>query len=287
MPFDKYFSGIETVAMRAGGFLDNTTAYAALHAGYNNVNHGHLDGGTFAYETNGVRWAIDLGADGYNLFNYFQTDENAYQGKSRWDYYRCRAEGHNTWVINPGSGADQRVEGEGQKLKNSFTKGGTSYSIADLTDFYSSNANSVKRGIMLNKTNGSLLVRDEISLKSSSTLYWFMHTKANITISGDGKSAILAQDGRRLWVGIIEGNGTFTQMSATPLTTSTDNPDNWPENSDNNKQQDTNTGVNKLSIKYTGKSGTLNQTVYMVELEDGQSAPATIPQSTSLNNWEE
>ena len=287
MPFDKYFSGIETVAMRAGGFLDNTTAYAALHAGYNNVNHGHLDGGTFAYETNGVRWAIDLGADGYNLFNYFQTDENAYQGKSRWDYYRCRAEGHNTWVINPGSGAEQRVEGEGQILKNSFTKGGTSYSIADLTDFYSSNANSVKRGIMLNKTNGSLLVRDEISLKSSSTLYWFMHTKANITISGDGKSAILAQDGRRLWVGIIEGNGTFTQMSATPLTTSTDNPDNWPENSDNNKQQDTNTGVNKLSIKYTGKSGTLNQTVYMVELEDGQSAPATIPQSTSLNNWEE
>lgn len=285
MPFDMNYSGIETSTMRAGGFLDNTTAFAGLHAGYNNVNHGHLDGGNFVYETNGVRWALDLGADSYNLHNYFETDSWAQLlGKSRWDYYRCRAEGHNTWVINPDSDADQKVEGKGTILKNSFTKDGTSWSIADLTDFYSDDASSAKRGIMLNKANGSLIVRDEISLKSSSTLYWFMHTNASISVSDDGKSAILTQDGRRLWVGIIDGDGTFAERSATPLPSSP-NPDEWSENK--SKAQNANDGINKLSIKYTGKSGTLDQTVYMVELEDGQSAPASIPQSTSLANWEE
>ncbi|MCR4720060.1 MAG: heparinase II/III-family protein, partial [Firmicutes bacterium] len=281
---DKYYSGIKTTAMRAGGFLDSTTAYAALHAGYNNAPHGHLDGGTFAYETNGVRWAIDLGSDDYNLFNYFQLDENAYQDKYRWCYYRCRAEGHNTWVINPNSGADQAVEGTGSIVKHSFTEDGISYSVANLTNFYPSYAISVKRGIMLNKANGAMIVRDELSLKSSSTLYWFMHTKASIQISGDKKSAILTQDGRRLWVGIIDGSGTFTSMSAEALSTSP-NPDEWAENIEKGKTQNSNEGVSKLSIKYTGKSGTLNQTVYMVELEAGQSAPTSIPTVTSLNNW--
>ena len=287
IPFDKYFAGIETSTMRAGGFLDSTTAYAGLHAGYNNVPHGHLDGGTFAYETNGVRWATDLGSDDYNLFNYFQTNPDTYQGKIRWDYYRCRAEGHNTWVINPDADADQDIEGEGEIIETSFTKTGNSYSIADLTDFYKSDASSVKRGIMLNKANGALTVRDEISLKSSSTLYWFMHTKASVSISQDKKSAILTQDGRRLWVGIIDGNGTFTEMSATPLATSTDNPDSWYENTAAGKTQNSNSEYSKLSIKYTGKTGTLTQTVYMVELEDGQSTPANIPTVAALANWEE
>jgi hypothetical protein len=47
----------------------------------------------------GVRWFVDLGADNYNLPGYF--------GGQRWNYYRMRAESHNTLVLNPTDQPDQ------------------------------------------------------------------------------------------------------------------------------------------------------------------------------------
>ena len=47
----------------------------------------------------GVRWACELGPDDYNLPAYF--------GRSRWEYYRLRTEGHNAIVINPGAEGGQ------------------------------------------------------------------------------------------------------------------------------------------------------------------------------------
>ncbi len=293
MPYDIYYPGIQTVTMK-DGFFAGASCFAALHAGYNNVSHGHIDGGTFEYETDGVRWAIDLGSDNYNLFNISQKHEDV--AKNRWCYYRCRAEGHNTWVINPDAAADQNIEGEGRITKYELENSGTSWAVADLSDFYSSKVTNMNRGIMLNKTNGSMILRDEISLKSNSELYWFMHTKASISISSDKKSAILTQtdsDGveRRLWVGITEGNGQFVAMSATPLSTSP-NPDTWSENinhsgdENNPKTQSANTGVQKLAIHYTNASS-VNQTVYMIRLEAGENSPGTIPQNIRLTDWSE
>jgi hypothetical protein len=50
----------------------------AFKAGDNKANHSHLDLGSFVFDAAGVRWAMDLGADNYNLPGYF--------GKQRWDY---------------------------------------------------------------------------------------------------------------------------------------------------------------------------------------------------------
>lgn len=287
MPFDKYYQNIQTVLMR-DGFFANTNAFAALHAGYNNVSHGHLDGGSFEYETNGIRWALDLGSDNYNLFNWAQKHE--YVEKNRWCYYRHRAEGHNTWVINPDSLSDQKVEGEGEVTKYNLDNSGTSWAVANLKGFYSDKVTAMNRGLKLDKTNDSLIVRDEINLKNQSELYWFMHTKAAVTISDDKKSAILSQRDdkgteRRLWVGITDGNGEFEIMSAKPLSTSP-NPDEWNENTRNSLTQNPNDGVQKLAVHYTNAT-TVNQTVYMVELTSGQTRPTTVPENISLADWRE
>ena len=58
-------------------------------------------------------------------------------------------------------------------------------------------------------------------MKSSSTLYWFAHTEAEVSISADGKTEELTKNGKKLIAQIVEpSNGTFTLMTADPLSTS-------------------------------------------------------------------
>jgi hypothetical protein len=54
--------------------------------------HGDLDAGSFVYTSHGVRWISDLGADNYGLPGYF--------GGGRYDWYRKNSRGHNTLQFN-------------------------------------------------------------------------------------------------------------------------------------------------------------------------------------------
>ena len=102
-PLARYFPHVEMMTARSA-WGDRKAAFLGFKAGSNAVNHSHLDVGSFIYETRGQRFFIDLGPDDYNLPDYF--------GKARWDYYRLRAEGHNTLVINPDGRPDQDPKAE-------------------------------------------------------------------------------------------------------------------------------------------------------------------------------
>ena len=277
------YTGYKTAVFR-NGFDKNTKSAAIMHADSNTVSHAQLDIGQFVYENDGVSWAVDLGSDSYDL-NYmgYTTGE-----KNKWAYYRNRAEGHNTWVINPDSQPDQNPSASGQ-IEKYQTSDEKDRIVFDNSAAYSDDTQSVRRGMEYIRADGSLVIRDELKLNTGSELYWFMHTKAAIQISDDKKSAILTQknsDGkeRRLWVGIIDGDGEFSQMAAQPLATSP-NPDEWSENMDDGKKQNTNNGVSKLAIHYTNSAAEIGQTVYMTLLEDGQNAPGAYPNVPVLNQW--
>jgi len=92
-PLDKYFRGVEVATFRSA-WNDRDAVFVGFKAGDNKANHSNLDLGTFILDALGTRWALDLGADNYNMPGYF--------GKQRWTYYRMRAESHNTLVLNPG-----------------------------------------------------------------------------------------------------------------------------------------------------------------------------------------
>ena len=158
---------------------------------------------------------------------------------------------------------------------------------------YGKYTQSAQRGVYFNKINGSLLVRDEIVFNDgeSNNLYWFMHTKANIELSEDKKSAILTNgSGSRLWVGIIDSDQTFSVSDAVPLETSP-NPNEWEENkandgsSTNPQKQNENAGVRKLVINDKNASGNWNTAVYMVLLKDGQTAPDSLSENIDISSW--
>jgi len=135
----------------------------------------------------------------------------------RWKNYCKRAEGQNTLVINP----DITLDDQYALAEASFTSfeetpdGGKA--VLDMTDAYSMNmAKTVTREFELFGDRSSLRITDTVKCRIKSEIYWFMHTKADIDISADGKSAILTKNGKQIKA-ILSGDGTFSVMNAEKL----------------------------------------------------------------------
>ncbi|MBP7142398.1 MAG: heparinase II/III family protein, partial [Opitutaceae bacterium] len=85
---DVRFRGPAELAIFRSAWNEPRALFLGFKAGRNDVNHAHLDLGSFVLDADGVRWAHDLGPDNYNLPDYF--------GKARWSYYRLNNHSHNT-----------------------------------------------------------------------------------------------------------------------------------------------------------------------------------------------
>ncbi|MBI4796843.1 MAG: heparinase II/III family protein, partial [Deltaproteobacteria bacterium] len=165
LPLDRYFRGVEVATFRSS-WDDPRAVFVGFKGGDNRAAHSHLDLGSFVLDAQGVRWALDLGGDDYNLPGYFERD--------RWNYYRLRAEGHNTLVINPGPGPDQDPDAAAAIIR--FLSGpDRSLAIVDLTPAYARQAKRVWRGLaLLNRQQ--VLVQDEILAEKPAEYWWAMHT---------------------------------------------------------------------------------------------------------------
>jgi len=171
LPLDKHFRGTEVATFRSA-WNDPDGVFLGFKAGDNRVNHSHLDIGSFVLDALGQRWALDLGKDDYSLSGYFEK----YSGQ-RWTYYRMRAEGHNTLVLNPSSGPDQNPAATA-KITRFESNANKKFAIADLTPAY---GQTLQRGIAL--LNGdSVIVQDELFPSRPTQLWWFMHTSAEIEL---------------------------------------------------------------------------------------------------------
>ncbi len=213
----KYFRGeVEVATFRApcfkGSAWDKNAIYLATKAGYNQVNHGHLDLGQFVFDARGVRWAVDLGADNYNLPGYWDNKP----GGRRWKYYCLNSRSHNVPLVN---GKDQNAKGESRIVK--FAEGEDfKGAVVDFTSAYTPSAKRALRGTAL-VTNRSgvgsprtvAIIQDEFLLKESARITWGMTTEAEIDVNGD--TAILKHGKESVYARILSPAGVkFTTESA-------------------------------------------------------------------------
>ncbi len=213
-PGGAYFRQAEVVTLRSA-WNDPNALFVGLKAGDNKVNHSHLDLGSFVLDALGERWVVDLGSENYNLPGYF--------GRERWNYYRLRAEGHNTLVINPSAAPDQDPRAA-TRIMRFDTAPEQTFAIADLTPAYAAHASRVQRGIRLLEQQ-AVLIQDEVDCKQPSELWWFLHTPAKVTLDDNGKMAMLEQRGKRLLVSLVEpSQARWEVLSAEPLPTSPSRP---------------------------------------------------------------
>ncbi|MBP5320517.1 MAG: heparinase, partial [Kiritimatiellae bacterium] len=58
--------GPQPITIQRSGWDNATDLFIGLKAGSPSGNHGHMDGGSFVLDAEGIRWAYDLGAESYH-----------------------------------------------------------------------------------------------------------------------------------------------------------------------------------------------------------------------------
>ena len=290
---DNYFRGPTATTSTIYNPIELTTARTAwdnanasflgFKAGGNNFTsqngtHNHLDFGSFDFEASGRRWFLDLGVGNYSDVGYFDTVQ-------RWWVYCCRAEGHNTLVLNPqiNTNADQVITSQSPIIYySSAPAGDATVNIADMTPAYAFPTQAparVWRGTKLFNNRTWLMVQDEIVSSTPQNAWWFAHFATSGTtwgVSADGSSVTMTNGSNKLWVKLLSGGASFTISNAVPLPTSP-NPsqtgilDNW-------------SGYKKLALNYPAATNT-TIAVLMVPLAVNASLPANLPAVIPLASW--
>ncbi len=238
---------------------DPNALFVGVKAGYNQVNHGHLDLGNFELDALGVRWVRDLGADNYNLPGYW----DAKRGGQRWFYYRLNSASHSVPLLG---GKDQDP-----LAKSSFTKvqidGADPRAVVDLTDAYDEFAQSVLRGVQMTAGRRAVLVQDEFELKGPCDLLWGITTDAAIALPKEGV-AELTLNGRKLMVEV-----------AAPL------PASWRiESAEQSPPQEENKGVKRLVLRLPEAKGKVQVAVVFAPVWP-KGEPVSRVDSRPLAQW--
>ncbi|MCC6679956.1 MAG: heparinase II/III family protein [Phycisphaeraceae bacterium] len=228
LPLDAHYQRVGVLAMRSA-WDDPDAMFVAAKGGENGKSHGHLDLGSFILDAAGQRWFIDLGADDYNIPGFFDGKP----GGKRWTYYRCRTEGHNTLIIGPPVNEQQAVHCRADVKLDSQPQ--QAVARIDLSKVYTE-AGDVQRTITLHRPDDArpmLEIQDRIVTGSPQPVWWFAHTRAQVELSEDGRTATLWQGDKTLRVELLQptdSNVKFTVMDARPLPGSVDPVEQNPNN---------------------------------------------------------
>ena len=267
-PLQDTFTAAGVTSM-TGSRTDRRASYAAFRFGADPAgSHQHFDGGDFGFQALGQEWAADLGMDSgtYDLL----ADNRS---TTRWNYYRTRAEGHNTLAIDPFEPNAGNKTGTTKLIKKGSDVD-SAYAVADLSASYPDKVSSWQRGVRLFDNRSQLVVQDEITAKGAVEALWSMHTAARIQVASDGRSAVLFQNGERVLARVVSPGQSFVRMAAAPLPTSP------------SVKQTPNTGISKLAIAVKG-SQKVTVAVQLTPLRHGstvQGAPGPVV-PTALGSW--
>ncbi len=202
MPLHWSGGGEVPVTIHRSSWEDPDAVFVGLKGGSPSANHGHMDVGSFVLDADGVRWAEDLGAEGYHgIESRGMNLWDRSQGSDRWTIFRQRNESHNTLVIDDEL---QVAAGSGEVVAFS-DDGDFPHSILDMTTAYGGQAESVRRGVGLTG-GGEVVIQDELrGLREGAVVRWGMVTRGEV--EGGGGRVRLKQRDRFLSLTIVGVEG--------------------------------------------------------------------------------
>lgn len=188
--------GANPVCMMRTSWEDPDALYLGFKAGSASVNHGHMDIGSFVFESDGVRWAADFGMQEYESLEsrgiqLFGRTQDA----QRWSVFRLNNFVHNTLTVN---NQLQRVKGYAA-IDRYSSQPAFSYAMSDVSAIYENQLASIKRGVAM-VDRKYVVVQDEMTAPDTmTTVRWTMLTPAEVRIV-DNNTAILTKDGKQLFL---------------------------------------------------------------------------------------
>ena len=253
----RLFRGPVPVAVFRTAWSNPNAVFLAFKAGYNHVNHAHLDLGQFELDALGVRWVRDLGSDDYDLPSYFSSTRNA----ARWQYYRLGSASHSVVTLDGENQSPEAVT----KITAFSADGKNGFAVADLTSAYTPKAKSARRGVRM-VAGAAVLVQDELYLAKPCQAAWGITTDAKVV--ADGPAATLTLDGRTLTARILQPQGAKFAV----------------ESAEQKPPQNPNTGVSRLVLRTPAQPGPLRFAVLLTPQAPGAPAAAP-PKITPLADW--
>lgn len=193
--------GHTSVAVFRGGSdqpeNDPDKFYLAAKGGTANFNHSNMDAGSFVFDLDGIRWAIDPGSQAYENLEQAGFDLwNLAQNSQRWSLLNKGNQGHNTLTVN-----DSRHNVDGMSRITDYKYGETPEVTFDMTEIFRGKLDGafrkfVKEGPRAIRIEDNLILND-----STKTVTWQLMTKAMVYPFEGG--AILKQESKELKLEII------------------------------------------------------------------------------------
>lgn len=189
---------------RSGGESD---WYLGIKGGRASNNHGHADAGSFVFDRDGVRWAMDPGGVLY-------TDaENELRAKGgdlwkmtqeslRWTIFPLSNEWHNTITVN---GHLHNVDGKAT-ISGEFCGADGAGATVDMGSVLSKDLKSATRTFYLD-SGRDLHITDRLKAGSNSSATFTLVTEAVAEITADGVT--LSLDGRKAFLSAKGANVSY------------------------------------------------------------------------------
>ncbi|MBN8523765.1 MAG: heparinase II/III family protein [Planctomycetes bacterium] len=195
-------NGRTPVAVHRSGWTADAT-YVAIKGGSAATNHAHMDAGSFVIDSDGVRWAGDLGMQDYhsleshgiNLWNTNQTSD-------RWSVFRIGSASHSVLQVD---GERQRVSGSAPIAFHDASR-----TILDLSSVYEQQLASAQRCIRL-LPDHAVVIQDSIAALPGkpAVVRWAMPCETDAAIV-DPRTAVLTSAGKQRFVRILSpGNAAI------------------------------------------------------------------------------
>lgn len=190
--------GMTPVYITRSGCNDPNATFFAVKGGNAFASHGHMDAGSFIFEADGERWAIDQGCEDYYTVESSGVDLwTMDQASERWDLLRYNNKYHNTITLND----EKFIVNSYSPITATFDEGDRRGAVIDMTPAYN-NVKKVSRRICL--FNEKILeIRDTVKPVKNSSMQWTMITtkETKVTVESDSR-ILLERNGKKLAVEI-------------------------------------------------------------------------------------
>ncbi len=173
--WNTWFSrGITPVFAYRSGWESAGDTYFGIKGGTPSSGHSHMDGGSFIYERDSVRWALDLGMQDYHSLEKYGLDIwSTAQDSDRWKVFRYVNISHNTISV-----LDSLHRSSGKaEIVRTFASGSRKGAVVDLTSILPQFRKATRTAVLDRKDR--LRIEDRIVTgKEPETLVWMMNTEA-------------------------------------------------------------------------------------------------------------
>ncbi len=214
LPKENFYlaQGETPVAVMRSEWGNPNAQYVGVKLGTCTISHSHLDIGSFIYEADGVRWAMDLGSDVYAKLEAAKVDVwNRKQGSQRWSVYRYHNKQHNIYTLND---SEQNVDAEVEFEMDKTVVQDDKYSVAfNLTQSYSQWVKDARRSVTLLPSSEEVVIEDKIvTLNKPVKMDWTIMTESTPEKVDGG--LLLSRDGKKMFLSAatsLKGEWSFEQ----------------------------------------------------------------------------